>query len=533
LDSASESPVNIVPFFSPDGAWIAFWGLRDGALRRIPSAGGPPEVITQLPPGTGLTIPWGESWGTDGNIVFSAAIYSGGEGIFRVSANGGVPERITAIDAAASERRHLLPHLLPGNRTLLYTAEIDMAGARETVVVAARLDTGERRVLLERAADARYVPSGHLLFMRSGTLMAAGFDSARLELTTDPVAVLADVAQSIGGYNSDDETYEGQFVVTADGTLLYLTGGLYPLRETQIVAVDRDGTETILHGSAGDAWGPRFAPDGNRIAFVKRTRQMFGHTDIWIYDVERATERRATFDGSSVWPAWSPDGREILITTNPLNAHARRLFRVVPDGNNPVPVGSGGRQGPTAAWSKALDSVAFVTNEGNTRQIWVQPMNVDAAPTLIAQGPYELTDPMFSPDGRWLAYVSEETGQYEIYVQPYSTPGDKVRISTNGGVGPIWSADGRELFYVEPGGAAGLRRMMAVDVDLTAGFRASRPRQLFEGSYAGTLPLRNYDYDGRRFAMMKVLVDGPPNVTHMHVVLNWLDELRRRVPVPP
>ena len=482
----------------------------------------------QLPPGTGLTVPWGESWGTDGTIVFSAGIHSRGEGIFRVSANGGAPERITTIDAAASETRHLLPHLLPGNRTLLYTAEIDTGGAPETVVVAARLDTGERRVLLERAADARYVPSGHLLFMRSGTLMAAGFDPARLELTTAPVAVLADVAQSIGAYNSNDESYEGQFVVAASGTLLYLTGGLYPLRRTEIVWIDRDGKETTLHGDAGEAWNPRLAPDGKRLAFAKRTRQLFRSSDIWIYDLERATERPVTFDGRGMAPAWSPDNRELVFTAN---VKAGRLFRVPADGGTPTPIGNEG-MARTSAWSKALDSVAVVRNDAGKRQIWVQPMGVDAEPTLVTQGSHELMDPMFSPDGRWLAYVSAETGANEIYVQPYGVPGEKIRISSDGGIGPIWAPDGRELFYASPTGG-GSPRMMAVDVDLTAGFRAGRPRQLFAGSFQITTPLRNYDYDaeGRRFVMIKGVFDGPPPVTQMHVVLNWLDELRRRVPV--
>jgi serine/threonine-protein kinase len=520
--------------FSPDGRWVAFYAPFDRQLKKIPVDGGPAVVVAQIPQsGSGIPLLRGASWGTDDPIVYAAGADGG---IFRVSADGGAPERVTTLNAERSERWHGLPQLLPGGRTLLYTALSGAGDTTQTRVVALRFDTGEQSTLLEDAADARFLPSGHLLYMRRGTLLAAPFDAERLEVTGSQVAVLDDVMQAIGAYNSGDETYRGQFQVSASGTLVYLTGGLFPPLTTELLWMERDGTAELAF-TATDTTQPRISPDGSRIAthaFAGRSSGSFvGASDIWVYDVGRSSSTRLTFGGTNNGPVWSPAGRDLLFSK--LGTGTAELFRVAADGSTaPMPVTATEATGRAGTWSQT-DVVALLGGDGQRSQIWTLPMSGNAEASLFLESPFRLSYPAFSPDGRWLAYTSNESGADEVYVQAYPRSGARTRISTDGGLGPMWSGDGRELFYTRPAAPnSGRQQMVAVDVDTADGFRAGRPRALFESDFAQTGPFRNYDVtpDGRRFIVARTAPESlPPPVTQMHVVLNWTAELERRVPV--
>ena len=294
------------PFFSPDGAWVGFWARN--TLKKVPAGGGPAATISDVPPGLG----WGASWGEDDTIFFARDA-----GIFKVSASGGAPVAVTT----SNDERHLLPHALPGANAILYTRTTveEQSGRRwdKASIVLHPLGGGEQRVLIPGGVDARYVSTGHLVYMKSGTLMAVPFDAGSQQVTGAPIALIEGVMQSVNTPNTDDETGAGQFVVSNSGTLLYATGGISPVLTGKLVWVDRKGAVTplanALEGSYSNA---RISPDGQKIA-VAAKGAVGENRELWVYDVARGAPTRLTFEGASA-PTWSPDGRRILFNTDTL-----------------------------------------------------------------------------------------------------------------------------------------------------------------------------------------------------------------------
>jgi len=503
------------PFFSPDGAWLGFW--QADRFKRVPLAGGPAvDIGTAHEADVG---PMGASWGTDGRIFFGTPAMNG---IWSIPENGGALERVTQ---PGPNVHHRLAHVLPGGRAIMVTAT-GLRGDAHARVLLHELDTGQERVLLDDAADARYLAPGYLLFMRRGTLMAARFDLDRLEVTGTPVAVVDDVMQAINQLNSLDETFAGQFDA-ANGTLVFVPGGTHPVSRDQLVWVTREGTETPFALESGPLYGPRWSSDGRLVAyFTANTAAGLG--DIWVYDVIRETSRRVTFDGGE-WPLWSVDNTQLIFRGHGVGLRAIGLD----DGPPPAEIlrASGSNPAPSSFVGSTL--VAVVGG-----QIWWRQMD---GPTdwksLPAHGGTGLEAPALSPDGRWLAYVSRETGKSDVYVRRFPEGGETVRVSMTdpaspraGASSPRWTRGGSELVFMREKDRD-LVEIVAVTVDMSDGFNFSSPRVLFEGNYQQTVPVHSYDVsaDGQRFIMAK-RGGGEPFVTTMELVLNWDSELERLLP---
>jgi serine/threonine-protein kinase len=519
LDRADATPLAgtegaVGPFFSPDGGWIGFWA--DNKIKKVPTAGGPPFTIGDAPGRI-----WGASWAEDDTIFFASHT-----GISRVSSAGGTPATVTQPDG----KRHLLPQPLPRGNALLITelTPVDHAASQweKANVILHSMDDGQQRVILSGAADARYVDTGHLVYMKTGTLMAVPFNLQSLELTGAPTALIEGVMQAVNAPNLADETGAGQYAVSDSGTLVFAGGGIGPVFQRSLVWVRRDGTaQPVATAAAGPFLNPRLSPDGRRIAVSVRqgaTRT----SDLWVYDAERGAPTRVTFDGANA-AIWSPDSKRLAYG-------AGRLFVTNGDGTgNPEQLTIGDDNQTPSSWAAGSGAIAFLQRTaGGLNGIWVLPFNGDRKPTLFLESRFTLWHPAFSPDGRWIAYVSNESGGAEVYVQPYPGPGEKVRVSTAGGSEPIWTSKGRELLY-RSGGPDEQQFLSAPIVSLSP-FRTAAPRVLFKtkpGEYDRTAPVSAWDAtaDGQRLLLLRNHESTDKPVTTLHVVLHWTDELKRRV----
>jgi len=479
-------------YFSPDSQWLLF--NADGTWNKARLSGGPPVTLCD-----GSSA--GATWGSNDTVVFGSA----NSGLSQVSAAGGMPRPLTTL--AEGEVSHTGPHFLPGERAVLFT--INAAGTR--MVAVESLETGERKVLIE-GSSAKFLPTGHLIFARDDTLWAVPFDANGLELHGEPVPVVEEVVINANGF--------ARYSIGDDGTLVFApTGGT---AAATLVRVDRDGRSAPLIDEPADYWYPRVAPDGRRVAVGIGS-------EIWVIDLERLTRTRLTFGQTSrVFPfAWMRDGARVTFAS-PDNG----IYSTGSDGSGQPELQLNGEypQWPTS-WSPDGQTLAFYVNHPETaRDLWMLPSDDDRSTAPFLVTPFQERAPSFSPDGRWVVYVSDESGQEEVYVQPYPGPGLKIAISTSGGSEPVWSADGRELFYRN--GA----EMMVVEVVPESTLRVSTPRLLFTGADyqlnslgAGGRPNPNYDVlsDGQGF----VMIEGPGGPPHVSIVLNWFEELKARVPV--
>jgi serine/threonine-protein kinase len=523
LDRAEATPIPGTegaagPFFSPDGAWIGFWmdTRAERTIKKIPVAGGPAVAIPTTAPGV---IGFGASWGDDGTIYYATR-----PGVFKVSSSGGMPEALTTPGGG---ERHLLPHALPGGKALLFTSVT--AGWDTANIVLRSLETGQQRVLIQGGTDARYVNTGHLVYMKLGTLMAVPFDIASLQVTGPAVALIEGVMHAVNAPNGNDETGAGQFAISAAGTMVYILGGVGKFLESSFVWVDRKGaSEPLASTPIRPYLFGRLSPGGDKIAVGIRSGIGRG-TDLWVYDVVRGAPTRLTFEGAGNG-VWSPDGKRLAVFMN-IDAKTSGLYTVAADGSgSPERVKTVDAPRTPASWVSTAGLA--VLEQGNPSRIWVVPMQGDATPTQFFESRFALMHPEISPDGRFIAYASSESGNQEVYVQPYPGPGEKVRVSTNGGAEPLWSPNGRELFYRRSGDQ---QQFLAVAVTSVSPFRVDTPHLMFENKtfeYDSTSPIRSWSVspDGR-FLLSRFAPQTNKPVTSMHVVLNWTEELKRRAPV--
>jgi eukaryotic-like serine/threonine-protein kinase len=516
--AGTEGASNV--FFSPRGDQVGFY--VDGALKKVALAGGAPVSIATV----GLIF--GASWGRDDEIVFAEQT----GGLWSVAAAGGKPAPLTKL--RGDDYSHRLPEILPDGETVLFTSTKETFPRwDDTRVVAASLKTGEQKVLIEGGADARYVPTGHLVYMRQGTLMTVPFDVSRLEVTGAPTGLIPDVMQAAQIQPVQIDSGAGQFAVSNTGALAYVSGGMFRQDQWSLVWVDRTGITEPLHLPRGAYLAPRISPDGKRVAFNTTSEDW----DLMIYDVARGLVSRMPMPDPQSIAVWSPDSSKVAFATGLLR-DAKLLVRSADGNGTPqllIDPGHGG-SGPSSpfanAWAPDGRSLIFSMRGG----LWSLPFQDKAPPHEIVTPPALEGD--FSADGRWLAYnVGRARSQSvipsnQIFVQPYPAMDRREQVAGEGSRSPVWRRDGRELFYLETTDPLKIR-VMAVPVTTTPAFSAGTPHMLFEGPFRVDGPFRGYDVsaDGQRFVMVRADEQPAARVGQMVLVQNWVEELKARVPV--
>jgi serine/threonine protein kinase len=495
------------PFFSPDSQWLGF--SAPGGLKKVLRSGGTPLTITEA----AAIVTWASEprWEADDTILFTPTL---GAGIWRVSAAGGTPSAVTTL--ADAELSHRWPQILPGGKTLLFSA---FTGSDDAQIYAQSLETGQRRPLV-KGSGASYLPTGHLVYVQAGTLMAVPFDSARLEATGPAVAVLSGVMEMTRLRNGTLANQAPQVGFSAAGTMAYVPAG--KPRQTALTWVGRAGGEMPTGASGGTYYQPRISPDGGRVAVTVRGED---RDDVWLYDLTRETWSRFTSQGSNAFPVWAQDGRRLIYVSD--KAGLDNMYWKPLDGRGPEErLVASERPNYPFSWSRD-GALLFVSVSLRAAQdLWVLRTGGERKAAAFLETPFVEGAPALSPDGRCVAYVSGESGRNEIQVRQFPDSGEKLTISTEGGNEPVWSRNGRELFY-RSGDA-----MMAVEVATNPVLSASKPRRLFERPYELSSALwPDYDVspDGQRFLMVK-MVDESEVPAQINVVLNWFDELKRLVP---
>jgi serine/threonine-protein kinase len=514
--TGTDGAVN--PFFSPDGAWVGFWA--NGAIRKVPLAGGAPTTVCESP------AVFGATWGSDDVIVFAPVR----GGLSKVSAAGGSPTALTTLDEKAGEVSHRLPQLLPDGQVVMFTITRTLFPTwDDTQVVVQSLITGERKVVVEGGADARYVSTGHVIYVRRATLMAVPFSLETLSVTGGAVALVDNVMQAANMGNALRDTGAGQVAIADTGALAYVPGGVFSFPDRSLVWVSRSGRVEALPVPPRAYIYPRLSPDGTRVLFSTQ-----GDRNIWIYDISRGTTTKLTTDGRSLAGLWTPDGTRVTYGAS-ISGTENLFWRPADAVSEAERLATSTNQQRAGAWSADGQTLAYVESSGSN-DVLALSRAANGKPSPVVQTRFDEYYPEFSPDGRWLAYASNESGRDEVYVQAYPGPGPKVLVSTDGGTAPAWRRDGRELFYVassQVAAGAVAMRMMAVPIAATDSLRAGRPQSLFEGGFAVTAQTRGYDLtpDGQRFLMVQPM-DRPPIVPNQIVMVqNWFAELMQRVPV--
>ncbi len=499
-------------FFSPDGQWIGFHA--DGKLKKISVDGGIAVTIVEAPSIRGA------SWGDDGNIVAS---FGNSTALSRVSSAGGSPTPLTKLKDG--ERTNRWPQVLPGSQAVLFSAYAGNNSEEANIDVVA-LKTGERKTVLKGGHSPHYAATseraGYLLFLRNNTLFSAPFNSASLSVTGSSIPVLEEV--------SSNTTAGGNFALSASGTLIFKSGK-DDRTAGRISLFDSAGNIKPLLAVPGSYATPRLSPDGKRLAFSMGDTSG-GNSDIWVKDLDRDTPSRLTFlPGGNNYPVWTPDGKSIVFR------NGDGLYWIRADG-----AGEAQRltssQNAEYSYSISPDGkrLAFFNSGANgsmdifTAQIGGDPAQPKLGkPELFIGTTFVEIYPAFSPDGRWLAYGSDESGTYEIYVRPFPGPGGRWQISSGGGRVPQWSKDGRELFYEGDD-----RRVMAVSYRASGDtFTAAKPRVWSEVRLSATLGIREFDItpDGKHIvAILPETEEKPKPDNHLTVLLNFIDELKRKAP---
>jgi len=480
------------PFFSPDGAWLGFFA--QGKLKKIPVTGGIAVTLCDAPE------PYGGSWAPDNTVVFVPRSFAG---LYRIPAGGGAPKLLTKPDVKRGERGHGLPQVLPDGRTVLFTSWNASGFAGNRISAVAIDGQSPPKMVIDDATDARYAPSGHLIFMRSSALFAAPFDAGRFQVTGNPIAVLEGLRSSEGA---------AQFDVSPSGSAVYVPGGSSGTQFT-LVWVDRDGKTRPITQARREYEDLDLSPDGKRLALTMEGAE----ADIWIYDFIRDSLTRLTSGGGNRDCIWTPDGKRVVY--NASHAFSNLFWKPVD--------GSGAEERLTtspndqSAYSFTPDGKSLILSETDTGTgvsgFWVLDMATRKVRPLLKSANFA----RLSHDGRWLAYYSDESGQTQVYVQAYPDLGARYQVSTDGGSEPLWSPDDKELFYRNE------NKVMAVSVKTQPAFSAGKPVLLFQGAFRWT-GRSIATPDGKRFVMMQPVEQTSPQ-TQVNLVLNWSGELKRKV----
>ena len=485
---------------SPDGRRLAYVARHEGSY----------QIFLPIIIGGEASDPGGACWSEDGTIIYVRRFF---EGLSRIQASGGKPERLTTLNAERGDRSHFWPEVLPGGEALIFTVWLG-GNPDDSLIVSLSLKTGEQKVLAKGASHARYLPTGHLAMARNGVLRIAPFDATQLKVIGQASKTAEFVAMSqISGV--------AHFACSRNGLLVYVpappdTAGL------EMVSVDRQGNAKPLFRKTENFWTPRFSTDGKRLAVAIPNNAL----DLWIYETGNDAFKRLTFGKLNLAPLWTPDARRIVFSSD--QNGALNLYWKAADGSGEAEQLTQSRNLQFAnSWTPDGRTLIFSEVDAETRwDIWTldvsQPIE-SRRPRPILKTGLDETQAALSPDGRWLAYSAKEFGKWQIYVQPFPSLDGKWQISTEGGFEPLWSSTGKELFFRFGD------RLMAATIDASAGFKASKPELVFAGDYklesVSMLPSYAIAADGQSFLMLRK--PGQSAQTSLNVVAGWFDDLRR------
>jgi serine/threonine-protein kinase len=506
-----DSPV--APFFSPDGRWVGYFPANR-ALRKVPVDGGPTVVLS---PSDGAQA-GGATWAEDGTVVFATNNRS--TGLLIVAPGGATAKVLTVPDRQRDEVDHLWPQFLPGGRALFFTITSVAQGTVNTQIALFDLTIGQYKTVMPGGSHAHYVPTGHMVYSAAGTLRAAPFDIDRLEAAAAPVTVVSPVLATPEG--------AADFDVALDGTLVYVPGGVVGPAQRDLVWMDRDLQIEPVRGAPPRPYlYPRISPDGTRLLLDIRDQD----NDIWLWDVQRETLTNVTRHRAlDRFPVWMPDGRDFIFVSDRDDGRSA-IYRQAADGTGKperLSEATLEQQTPNAVLPDGKQLVFDWRND-----LMLLALDGSRRVTPVLQSMAVETRAALSPDGKWLAYHSNESGYSEVYVRPFPmVDSERTQVSTAGGVQPRWSPKGRELFYVTPDGS-----MMGVRAHIAEKWSSSPPVPVAQGvifnPVAGSSATFDLNPDGSRFLLARPRSsDGTAAPGLLIVVQNWLEELKRLAPVP-
>jgi serine/threonine-protein kinase len=473
------------PFFSPNGRELCFWA--DAKLKKVLLDGGQPQMICDV------ENYWGGTWGNDGTIIFQDSVLK------RVLSTGGIPEPLVTSDSnKVTSYSYRAPELLPGSKAVLYFNERD--------ICILNLGTGESKSLLAEGTFPRYSPTDHIVFSRGGSIWAVPFNLERLKISGQEVLIQDGIYDSL------------EFRFSTNGTLIYIPE-IAGSATRKLVLADRNGVETILTDIRRYYRIVRFSPDGESIIF-----ELENEPNIWIHDVVRNTQNLFTATGSKIWvPSWTPDGNWITYSSN--RSGVANIYLQGADGLGEVKQLFASEYSQYGdSWSD--DGTLFAFSESHpitNRDIWIYTTRDSIASPFLNQQ-YQEHSPAISPDGDWVAYVSNKTGRDEVYLTPYPGPVRPEPVSSQGGLAPIWAPNGRELFYREG------NRMMVVSVETKPSLTLGRPNLMFVSNYIHNpwdwIPYYDIHPDGKHFLMVK---SDEKELSQINIVTNWFEELKDKM----
>jgi len=492
------------PFFSPDGEWIGF--VRGDALIKVPTAGGTPVKIVDAFSANGA------SWGHDGSIVFSGALGNGS--LWSVSANGGRPEQITHVSESAKETGHYWPYVLPDG-AVLYTVIGPSGHAQDARLVVEDRAKGTRTIVADGVTYGRYL-AGHLLYAdANGTLLLQPFDLPSRRTSGPARAVLPGVRVSTWGGGVS-------YAVSSTGTLAYVTGT--ELAESILTELDFSGRERRRFGMPRSFGYLALSPDGRTLAMMIRS---VNNDDIYLMDTASGRFDRFSFDiAEDESPVWSPDGRQVAYSSASVGEKRHVFVKTVGSAEPEKLVYTGKHHLHLQSWSPDGHWLAFYEFNPRSTDIWALDLNDATRLVPVATTSAGEQGAAFSPDGRWLAYQSDETGRPEVYVVSFPDLGAKQQVSRDGGASPQWSMTGQELFFWEGNWGSPGRMMMAHRAVGARAIAWENPVRLFDVPRVNDFAVAR---DGRSFYFVASNPDGPAR--EIRVVVNWLEELKQRVPV--
>jgi serine/threonine-protein kinase len=501
LDRLESRPLparGVAPFFSPDGEWV---GYADGtALKKVAPNGGPPLEIGAV----SADLFRGAAWGEDGTIVYAPDVTSP---LLRIPEGGGPVDTLTQLNPAAGVVSHRWPAWLPGQRGILFQACRGSVDRCDIAVLDLRTDSVRHLV---PGTNPHFVPTGHMVYATAnGALLAAPFDPDRMVLTGNPVSLMEGVLVRA--------SWNGDFTIARNGTLLYLsgrTGG------DDLALVDSTGTARVLLPDLVDAGGPRFSPDGRRIVFTAAPE---GPSEGWIFDRTLETMSRLTFEGNVMYPVWTARGDTVYYSTDAGSA-SRDLWRRAADGSGESErvLERDGDQFEVALPATGGVALLREVTAGTALDLFTLPLRPVGEPRPWVVTEFLERSPTLSPDARWAAYASNESGQDEVYVRAFPEAEGRWQVSSGGGTEPLWSNDGRTIYY------RGADTLFAVAVETRPTFAVGQRRMVFTTRFQRQSSHRNYDRDPRTGEFV-LLTPSEDDATAMVVVLNWFDELRRRM----